>query len=51
MSFCNFLLVSVLYIGHFHKPLGLKGDLARPPVIHVLSFLISLSQLKHLLVG
>ncbi len=36
MSFYNILLASVLYIGHFRKPVGLRGGLARPPVIHVL---------------
>jgi hypothetical protein len=36
MSFCIFLLASVLHIGRFSKPVGLRGGLARPPVIHVL---------------
>jgi hypothetical protein len=40
MSFCNFLLASVLHVGRFYKPYGLRGGLARPPVIHVLKFSI-----------
>jgi hypothetical protein len=37
MSFCNFLLASVLHVGLFRKPVGLRDGLARPPVIHTLN--------------
>jgi hypothetical protein len=36
MSFSNFLLASVLHVGRFRKPYGLRGGIARLPVIHVL---------------
>ncbi len=37
MSFCNFLLASLLHVGRFCKPVGLRGGLARQSVIHVLN--------------
>jgi hypothetical protein len=42
LSFCNFLLASVIHIERFRKPVGLRGGLARPPVIHVLKYIYNL---------